>query len=163
GGKGFDWARRTEDRNALWAMRHNAYHAITAARPGTKALVTDLCVPISKLAEAIATCRRDLDAAGVPGPILGHVGDGNFHALLQFDEEDAQERKKVMQLSEQLVEMALKLGGTATGEHGIGLGKLGYMDREHGGGWDMMGAIKTALDPMNIMNPGKLVPPRHKI
>lgn len=161
GGKGFDWARKTEDRNALWAMRHNAYHAITAARPGTKALVTDLCVPISRLAEAITACRRDLDEAGIAGPILGHVGDGNFHATLQFDEDDAAERQKVLKVSEQLVEMALNLGGTATGEHGIGLGKLGYMDREHGAGWEMMGALKTALDPDNIMNPGKLVPPRN--
>lgn len=161
GGKGFDWARKTEERNALWAMRHNAYHAITATRPGTKALVTDLCVPISRLAEAIAACRRDLDAAGLPGPILGHVGDGNFHAMLQFDEADAAERAKVLALSEKLVEMALSLGGTATGEHGIGLGKLSYMRREHGSGWDMMGAIKTALDPDNILNPGKLVPPRN--
>jgi len=160
GGKGFDWARKTEDRNALWAMRHNAYHAIIAARPGTKALVTDICVPISRLAEAIMTCRRDLDAAGIPGPILGHVGDGNFHATLQFDETDPSERRKVLELSNNLVEMALSLGGTATGEHGVGLGKRGYMSREHGGGWDMMGAIKTALDPDNIMNPGKLVPPR---
>ncbi|MEM6376548.1 MAG: FAD-linked oxidase C-terminal domain-containing protein, partial [Pseudomonadota bacterium] len=160
GGKGFDWARKTEDRNALWAMRHNAYHAITASRPGTKALVTDLCVPISRLAEAIAACRRDLDAAGIAGPILGHVGDGNFHAMLQFDETDEAERAKVVAVSEHLVDMALRLGGTATGEHGIGLGKLGYMTREHGPGWEMMGAIKAALDPDNIMNPGKLVPPR---
>lgn len=161
GGKGFDWARKTEDRNALWAMRHNAYYACTAARPGTKALVTDLCVPISRLAEAINACRQHLDAAGIAGPILGHVGDGNFHALLQFDESDPDERATVLKLSETLVEMALSLGGTATGEHGIGLGKLGYMRHEHGAGWDMMGHIKTALDPDNIMNPGKLVPPRN--
>ncbi|MEM6577344.1 MAG: FAD-linked oxidase C-terminal domain-containing protein [Pseudomonadota bacterium] len=161
GGKGFDWARKTEDRNALWAMRHNAYHAITAARPGTKALVTDLCVPISRLTEAIAACRRDLDDAGLPGPILGHVGDGNFHAVLQFDENDPAERANALAVSEKLVDMALSFGGTATGEHGIGLGKLGYMRREHGSGWEMMGAIKSALDPDNIMNPGKLVPPRN--
>lgn len=161
GGKGFDWARKTEDRNALWAMRHNAYHAIMAYRPGTRALVTDICVPISKLAEAIRLCRADLDAAGIEGPILGHVGDGNFHAILQFDEADAAQKEKVLAASERLVEMALNLGGTATGEHGIGIGKLEYMRREHGHGWDVMGTIKTALDPDNILNPGKLVPPRN--
>ncbi|MEM8775852.1 MAG: FAD-linked oxidase C-terminal domain-containing protein [Pseudomonadota bacterium] len=161
GGKGFDWASKTEDRNALWYMRHNAYHAITSSRPGTKALVTDICVPISRLAEAISRCQADLEAAEVHGPILGHVGDGNFHAVILFDEADEKEKSRVLDASQRLVEMALSLGGTATGEHGVGLGKLGYMEREHGSGWAMMGAIKQALDPDNIMNPGKLVPPRN--
>ncbi|MEM7076756.1 MAG: FAD-linked oxidase C-terminal domain-containing protein [Pseudomonadota bacterium] len=161
GGKGFDWARKTEDRSALWAMRHNAYYAITAARPGTKALVTDLCVPISKLADAIDACRSELDNAGIAGPILGHVGDGNFHAVLQFNDADPTERTRVIEVSERLVDMALEMGGTATGEHGIGIGKLGYMPREHGEGWVVMGSIKAALDPDNIMNPGKLVPARN--
>lgn len=161
GGSGFGWGTRTEDRNALWAMRHNAYHAILASRPGSRALVTDICVPISNLAEAIETCRADLARDGLHGPILGHVGDGNFHAVLMFDPGNADETARVLAASERLVDLSLSLGGTATGEHGIGVGKLGYMSREHGGGWALMGAIKQTLDPDNIMNPGKLVPPRN--
>ena len=161
GASDFQWATQAEDRTALWTMRHHAYWAILAARPGGKAVVTDVCVPISKLAEAIETCRADLEAAGIDGPILGHVGDGNFHAILMFDPDDPDEKARVLAASERLVDLALSLGGTVTGEHGIGLGKLGYMTREHGAGWQMMGAIKTAFDPLNIMNPGKLVPPRN--
>ena len=161
GGSGFDWATRAEERNALWTMRHNAYHAIIASRPGCRAVVTDVCVPISRLAEAVETCRADLKAHDVQGPILGHVGDGNFHAILLFDPEDADEKQRVLDASKRLVDLALSLGGTSTGEHGIGVGKLGYMEREHGGAWPVMGAIKAALDPDNIMNPGKLVPPRN--
>lgn len=161
GGSGFDWATKPEDRNALWTMRHNAYHAIIASRPGCRAVVTDVCVPISRLAEAVETCRADLKAHDVNGPILGHVGDGNFHAILMFDPDDADEKQRVLDASKRLVDLALSLGGTSTGEHGIGIGKLGYMSREHGPAWSVMGAIKTALDPDNIMNPGKLVPPRN--
>jgi len=161
GGSGFDWAIRAEDRKALWAMRHNAYHAIVASRPGCRALVTDICVPISRLAEAVESCRADLARHRIHGPILGHVGDGNFHAILLFDPEDEEEKARVLEASNRLVELALSLGGTSTGEHGIGVGKLGYMAREHGAAWSVMGAIKTALDPACIMNPGKLVPPRN--
>ena len=160
GGSGFDWATRSEDRTALWTMRHNAYHAILAARPGQRAVVTDICVPISRLAEAIETCRADLARAGLHGPILGHVGDGNFHAILMFDPDDPSEKDRVLAASNRLVELALSLGGTATGEHGVGLGKLSYMTREHGSAWGLMGTLKQALDPGDIMNPGKLVPPR---
>ena len=151
GGSDFEWATRAEDRSALWAMRHHAYWAILAARPGCKAVVTDVCVPISKLSEAIETCRRDLENAGIDGPILGHVGDGNFHAILMFDPNDEHEKERVLIASERLVDLALSLGGTVTGEHGIGMGKLGYMTREHGRGWAMMGAIKHAFDPKNIL------------
>lgn len=159
GGSGFDWATRTEARNALWTMRHNAYYAILAARPGARAVVTDICVPISKLAQAIEDTRADLQEAGVPGPILGHVGDGNFHAVLLVDESDPEELARAKAAAARMVERSLALGGTATGEHGIGVGKLDYMTREHGAAWAMMGAIKAALDPHGIMNPGKLVPP----
>ncbi|MDQ7070799.1 MAG: FAD-linked oxidase C-terminal domain-containing protein [Rhodobacterales bacterium] len=158
-GHGFEWAANSEDRTALWAMRHSAYWAILAARPGTTALVTDICVPISRLADAVNAVRADLADAGVAGPILGHVGDGNFHSILLFDPDNAQELETVKDLSNRMVERALEMGGTVSGEHGIGLGKLGYMEREHGGAWAVMGALKTALDPQNIMNPGKLVPP----
>jgi len=159
GGKGFDWAVKPEDRSALWTMRHNAYYAILASRPGARAIITDICVPISRLAEAIDATRADLADAGVPGPILGHVGDGNFHAILLVDTGDEAGIARAKAASDRMVERTLAMGGTATGEHGIGVGKLAYMQREHGGGWAMMGAIKAALDPLGIMNPGKLVPP----
>ncbi|SLN60529.1 putative FAD-linked oxidoreductase [Roseovarius litorisediminis] len=160
-GSGFDWATRTEDRTALWAMRHNAYHAILAARPGARAIVTDICVPISNLAQAIEETRADLAENSVQGPILGHVGDGNFHAILLIDPDDPVEMAQANEVSDRMVKRALQLGGTATGEHGVGVGKLKFMQDEHGGGWAVMGALKQALDPDNIMNPGKLVPPRN--
>jgi D-lactate dehydrogenase (cytochrome) len=161
GGSGFDWATKAEERNALWAMRHNAYHAILHSRPGAKAVVTDICVPVSALAEAIDATRADLDQSGVPGPILGHVGDGNFHAILLIDLDNPEELKRAKEASHRMVERALAMGGTCTGEHGVGRGKLSYMRAEHGAGWEMMGAIKHAFDPLNILNPGKLVPPRN--
>ena len=157
GGRGFDWARQAEDRNRLWKMRHDAYLAILASRPGARAIVTDVCVPISRLAEAVAETQADIDASPIPGPILGHVGDGNFHAILLMDTENPQEVEAAEALSARMAERALRLGGTVTGEHGVGMGKLGYMRAEHGGGWDVMGAIKAALDPEGIMNPGKIV------
>ena len=161
GGSDFDWATKAEDRNALWAMRHNAYYAIKAARPKDRVVVTDICVPISNLAQVIEETRVDLENKGIHGPIVGHVGDGNFHTSLMFDDTDEDQVKAVMAASARMVERALAFGGTATGEHGVGMGKLSYMMQEHGGGWAMMGAIKKALDPDNIMNPGKLVPPQN--
>lgn len=158
-GQGFSWATKTEDRNALWAMRHNAYHAILQLRPGARAIVTDICVPISRLAEAVEITRSDLAHSNLTGPILGHVGDGNFHAILLIDETDADEVARAKAASNRMVELALSLGGTSSGEHGIGLGKLEYMAQEHGAAWAVMGTLKRALDPDNIMNPGKLVPP----
>lgn len=157
GARGFDWATRAEDRTALWAMRHNAHYASLALRPGARALVTDICVPISRLAEAVNETRADIAAAPFPGTILGHVGDGNFHAELMFDDSNPAEVKAVKELSERMVERALRLGGTSTGEHGIGIGKLEYMAAEHGPAWGVMAQIKRALDPQNIMNPGKMV------
>ncbi len=157
GGADFQWTLQAEDRNRLWAMRHNAYYAILASRPGARALVTDLCVPMSKLAAAVEETRADIAASPIPGPILGHVGDGNFHAILLMDPDSAAEKEAAMALSARMVERALSMGGTVTGEHGVGLGKLEYMEAEHGAAWGMMGQIKRALDPHNIMNPGKLV------
>ena len=159
GGQDFQWATLAEDRSALWAMRHNAYHAILQLRPGARAIVTDICVPISQLATAIEDTRADLAKAKLMGPILGHVGDGNFHAVLLIDETDTDEVRRAKAASHRMVERSLALGGTSTGEHGIGMGKLDYMEAEHGGAWRMMGTLKRALDPSNIMNPGKLVPP----
>ncbi len=158
---GFDWATRPEDRNALWTMRHNGAYAIYAARPGWKALVTDVCVPISRLADAINETAADLAESGLYGPILGHVGDGNFHSVIMFDPADPAALERVKAASNRMVERGLAMGGTATGEHGIGIGKLDYMALEHGDAWEVMGALKQALDPDNIMNPGKLVPPRN--
>ncbi|MCF8486447.1 MAG: FAD-binding protein [Rhodobacteraceae bacterium] len=155
---GFRWAEAQEDRTRLWKMRHEAYHAILASRPGCTAIVTDVCVPMSALAEAVEETRADIAASPLPGPILGHVGDGNFHAILLIKPGDEGERATAKALSGRMAERALRLGGTITGEHGVGMGKLDYMAAEHGAAWAVMGAIKQALDPKGLMNPGKLVP-----
>ncbi len=157
GGKGFRWAEKPEERAALWRMRHNAYYACLALKPGCQAWVTDVCVPISRLAEAVEETRADIAASPIPGPILGHVGDGNFHAVLLVTPGDAAEAETAKRLAARMAERALRLGGTVTGEHGIGMGKLDYMEQEHGAGWDVMGQIKRALDPSGLLNPGKLV------
>jgi D-lactate dehydrogenase (cytochrome) len=158
GAEGLDWADRQEDRTRLWAARHAAYRAILASRPGAKAVVTDVCVPISALAEAVEETRADIAASGLAGPILGHVGDGNFHAILLVDPALAAEVATAKALAARMAERSLRLGGTITGEHGVGFGKRGLMEAEHGAGWVVMGALKCALDPFNLMNPGKVVP-----
>lgn len=156
--EGLDWAERQEDRTRLWAARHAAYRAILASRPGAKAVVTDVCVPISALAQAVEETRTDIAASGIPGPILGHVGDGNFHAILLVDPSRPDEKATAKALAQRMAERSLRLGGTITGEHGVGFGKLGLMAAEHGPAWQVMGALKSTLDPMNLMNPGKVVP-----
>jgi len=158
GGSGFDWSTRHEERSRLWKMRHNAYYAGLAVRKGAIALTTDICVPISRLAEAIEETRADIDASPLHGPMLGHVGDGNFHTMLLVAPGDSEELRIARDLSARMAERALRLGGTVTGEHGIGVGKRDYMRAEHGEAWSLIGEIKNAMDPMNIMNPGKLVP-----
>lgn len=158
GGAEFRWATRAEERTALWAMRHNAFYAHKALRPEAAPLVTDVCVPISRLAEAVEETAADIAAAGLPGPMLGHVGDGNFHATLLPRRGDAAEFALAKGLAQRMAERALRLGGTVTGEHGVGLGKRGYMAAEHGDAWAVMGALKRALDPAGLMNPDKLVP-----
>ncbi len=158
GGEGFRWASRTEERNALWEMRHKAYYACLALRPGATALVTDICVPISALAEAVRETRADIDASPLQGPILGHVGDGNFHAILLVEPGNEEELATARKLSERMAERALSLDGTITGEHGIGMGKIALLRREHGAGTDVMAMIKRALDPQDLFNPGKLYP-----
>ena len=120
-------------------------------------MVTDICVPISELARAVDETAADIAAASIPGPILGHVGDGNFHALLLVDPNAPEELDEAKRISDRMVERSLRLGGTATGEHGVGIGKLGFMEREHGDAWAIMGDVKKALDPQNILNPGKVV------
>ncbi|MEL6957460.1 MAG: FAD-linked oxidase C-terminal domain-containing protein [Pseudomonadota bacterium] len=157
GGTDFHWATRTEDRNRLWDMRHKAYWSILASRPGATAIVTDMCVPMSKLADAVAETQADIADAGLPAPILGHVGDGNFHAILLIDPDSAQERATAKSLADRMADRALNMGGTITGEHGVGMGKLDHMRTEHGAAWDVMAQIKQALDPKGLLNPGKVV------
>mgnify|MGYP001557282396 CR=1 FL=1 len=151
-------ASKTEDRTALWTARHHAYWACLGLIPGARAVVTDVCVPISRLAEAVEETRADIAASPIPGPILGHVGDGNFHAILLVRPDQPGDLDEAKRLAGRMAERALRLGGTVTGEHGIGMGKRAYMEAEHGDGWAVMGAIKQALDPDGILNPGKLVP-----
>lgn len=159
GASGFDWAEKLEDRNALWTLRHNAFYACLALKKGCISVVTDICVPISKLAEAVNETADDIAKSFIDGPILGHVGDGNFHSVLLVEPDNAIELAEAKRLAHRMALRALKLGGTVTGEHGIGLGKKDFMTREHGAeAWATMSALKAALDPKNIMNPGKLVP-----
>ncbi len=158
GGTEFRASSKTEDRNALWKLRHNGYYAILASRPGARAVVTDVCVPISELAEVVQKTQADIEQSPLSAPILGHVGDGNFHAILLIDPDSEQELEAAQHLSDQMVERALAVGGTCTGEHGIGFGKTKFMEQEHGPAWQIMGSLKRALDPHNILNPGKLVP-----
>jgi D-lactate dehydrogenase (cytochrome) len=156
GGSDFEWSTKREDREKLWDARHNAYYATKAMRPGAKAWATDVTVPISNLAECIDETRRDISEAGVVAPILGHIGDGNFHVVLLFDQSDEKEIAVTKGLNESLMQRALSMGGTCTGEHGIGLGKIGALRHQHGEGVDVMRSIKSALDPNGIMNPGKI-------
>jgi D-lactate dehydrogenase (cytochrome) len=158
GGAGFDWSTRPEDRTRLWRMRHNAHYAIRALRAGKSVLTTDVCVPISRLAEAIGAARAHSQQLGLTCAMLGHVGDGNFHCGVSIDPEDADEMARVTTFNEELVRHALELGGTVTGEHGIGIGKRKFMQAEHGPALPVMRALKQALDPQGILNPGKMLP-----
>lgn len=159
GGLDFDWATRPEDRSRLWQARHDAYYACLGLKPGSRALTTDVCVPISRLADCINATVVDLEESGLQAPIVGHVGDGNFHVVLLVAPDDASEVSEAHAFSNRLVERALAMEGTCTGEHGIGFGKSRYMAKEHGdAAIDTMRAIKRALDPFNLMNPGKILP-----
>jgi D-lactate dehydrogenase (cytochrome) len=157
GGSDFAWATRAEERNRLWQARHDAYYACLAMRPGAKGWATDVCVPISRLAECILETRRDIDASGLLVAIVGHVGDGNFHLCFVLDPDDADEMARAESVNERMVVRALEMGGTCTGEHGVGYGKMAFLEREHGEAMDVMRHIKLALDPQDIMNPGKIV------
>ncbi|MBD9525721.1 FAD-binding oxidoreductase [Paracoccus sp. PAR01] len=158
GGQGFDWATTPEDRAALWKMRHGAYRACLALRPGATAVVTDVCVPMSYLAEAVAAAAADIKAEGLIGPMVGHVGDGNFHSQLLVMPGDEAELAAAKRVATRMAERAIAVGGTITGEHGVGIGKRPLMRAQHGEAIGAMAAIKAALDPLNIMNPGKLIP-----
>ena len=158
GGGPFEWTTKPEDRTRLWQARHDAYWAGRGLRPGVQAIATDVCVPLSRLAECVTETQRDIAARGLVAPILGHVGDGNFHLTLLVDMADAAEVKAAKVLCERLVERALAMDGTCTGEHGVGQGKMKYLAGELGEpALAAMAAIKRALDPNGIMNPGKIV------
>ena len=156
GGTGFAWATSTEARNALWRARHDAYYAALHLVPGARGWVTDVCVPISRLAECLVETKRDLEGSFLPAPILGHVGDGNFHVALLVDPDDPAQVAEAHRLNERMIERALALGGTTTGEHGVGAGKIEYLEQEHGPAVDVMRVVKAALDPHSILNPGKI-------
>jgi len=154
----FQWARDTEVRNRLWKARHNAWYAARALRPGCDAFSTDICVPISRLPEVLTATKEDLRRCGITAPIVGHVGDGNFHCIVVVDKHDAVEVEIVTQFCTRLVERALSVGGTCTGEHGVGIGKQKWLPIEFGhGAFQVMKQIKMTLDPKNIMNPGKKI------
>jgi len=158
GASGFEWAEKEEDRSLLWRARHDAYYAGLAMSPGSRGYVTDVCVPISRLADCIAQTQQDLAETNLYSPIIGHVGDGNFHLTIFIDPEDDKMYQDALAVDARLVKRALEMGGTCSGEHGIGLGKLQHMRNEHGdGAIAIMQSIKQALDPQNIMNPGKMV------
>ena len=158
GASGFQWAEQEEDRSRLWRARHDAYYAGLAVTPGSLGYVTDVCVPISRLADCIAETQTDIASTGLFAPIIGHVGDGNFHSTIFIEPDNKAMFEAALALDKRLVQRALDMGGTCTGEHGIGMGKLKHMRNEHGdGAIATMQAIKQALDPQNIMNPGKVV------
>lgn len=158
GGGPFTWETQPEERNKLWTARHDAYWAAFTLRPGAKGIATDVCVPISRLAECVEATRQDIENEGFIAPIVGHVGDGNFHVLVLVDENDQAEVAQAEAFVERLNWRAIDMEGTCTGEHGVGQGKMKYMAREHGGALSVMRAVKQAIDPDNILNPGKIVP-----
>jgi D-lactate dehydrogenase (cytochrome) len=157
GGNAFEWATTPEERTRLWTARHNAYFAAIQSRPGCRAISTDTCVPISRLADCLLESVAEADASGIPYFLVGHVGDGNFHFGYLIDPDDAAERARAEGLNHALVTRAIALEGTCSGEHGIGLHKMDFLVSEAGAGAvDVMRVIKRALDPRNIMNPGKI-------
>jgi D-lactate dehydrogenase (cytochrome) len=157
GGGGFEWATRPEDRSRLWGARHNAFFAMLQLKPGCRALTTDVCVPISRLAECVVETEQDLRQSTLLCPIVGHVGDGNFHVAMLIDPSNQAEIDEAERLNHRMVRRALSMDGTCTGEHGVGLHKMGFLIEEHGSdAIDTMRSIKHALDPRNLMNPGKI-------
>ena len=172
GGSELEWSIRPEERSRLWTARHNCYYANIALRPGSRSVTTDCCVPISALPTIITQTKQDIINHGLTGPIVGHVGDGNFHSMLLFDPEDPEEFKTCKKVADRMARLAIELGGeifpdkpkfdllfsgTCTGEHGIGLGKIELLEYQFGtAGLQAMKQIKLALDPLGLMNPGKL-------
>ena len=157
GGTDLRWASAAEERSRLWQARHDVWWAALALRPGAQGIPTDVCVPISALAEIIAQTQRDVAELGLIAPICGHVGDGNFHLCVLVDPLDDGEKARIAELNRRMIGRAHAAGGTCTGEHGIGIGKIDYLEHERGGGMVTLAALKCALDPRNIMNPGKVL------
>jgi len=158
-GQGFEWATRPEDRSRLWNARHNAYFAFLQLKPGCRAVTTDVCVPISRLAECVVETEKDLLASALqlPAPIVGHVGDGNFHVALLIDPNKPEELEEAERINQRIVARAIAMDGTCTGEHGVGLHKMDFLIAEHGNdAIDLMRSIKQALDPKHVLNPGKI-------
>ncbi len=159
GGGAFEWTTRAEDRNRLWAARHNFAYALMASMPGKRGFTTDACVPISRLADCIDATEKDAEDASIFYCTIGHAGDGNFHGSMMIDPDNEAEVAQAMELSDRLTERTLEMGGTISGEHGVGIGKRKFMAREHGeDAWGLMASIKSSLDPAGILNPGKMLP-----
>ena len=157
GGLDFEWATRPEDRTRLWQARHDVLFACLNLLPGSRGITTDVCVPISRLAEAITATQAEIDASGMIAPIVGHVGDGNFHVVILTEPDKPEQVHAAEALGRRIVERALQLDGTCTGEHGIGIGKKDFLLAEHGEGVAVMASLKAALDPLGLMNPGKVI------
>ena len=157
GADDFRWATTQEERSKLWQARHDAYYAALASRPGSKGWATDVCVPISRLAECIAETKTDIAQSSIPSALAGHVGDGNFHLIFMIDPNRPEEIAEASRLNDRMVTRALAMDGTCTGEHGIGYGKMDFLTAEHGEAVEVMAAIKRAIDPQNLMNPGKIM------
>ena len=157
GGDDFCWATTAEERSKLWQARHDAYYAALALRPGSKGWATDVCVPISRLAECIGETKQDLAQSSLPSALVGHVGDGNFHVVFMIDPNRPEEIAEAARLNERMVTRALRMEGTCTGEHGVGYGKMDFLVAEHGEAISVMRMIKRALDPNNLLNPGKIL------
>ena len=157
GGGAFDWATKPEDRNRLWRARHEAFYAAVGLRAGCVGWTTDVCVPISRLAECIAKTKQDLSASTIPAPIVGHVGDGNFHVIFVLDPNNPDEFAEAERINHRLIERALAMDGTCTGEHGVGIGKQNWLREELGEAVDLMRLLKQAIDPAGLFNPGKII------
>ena len=157
GGSDFRWTKTTEERNALWQSRHDVLYACFALRPGCMVWATDVCVPISRLAECLLETKREIDVSGLLAPIVSHAGDGNFHVGFLLEPGNDDELARAKRINDNMVARALAMGGTCTGEHGIGVGKIRYMEAEHGDSVDVMRLIKRSMDPQNLMNPGKVL------
>ena len=157
GGRGFAWATRLEDRERLWHARHNVHFAALSLRPGCRSWATDVCVPISRLSDCVLETKADHASLPFPVCLVGHAGDGNFHVIYLLDPANEEELAEARRLNERMVMRALAMGGTCTGEHGVGYGKMKFLEAEHGEGLELMRSIKRALDPENRMNPGKIV------
>jgi D-lactate dehydrogenase (cytochrome) len=156
GGSQFKWAENTEDRKKLWKARHEVYYSVKALRPNTRVYTTDACVPISRLAECIKFTEEKIKEYGLEAPIVGHVGDGNFHCTVLYDPKNEEEHKIIREFSNELINKTLELDGTVTGEHGIGINKKEYLIKQHKDNIPLMQMIKKNIDPKNIMNPGKV-------